>query len=572
MDEINNFVSDYSKRLSRPIKDLDDVRNAMAALEMIRQQDIRIDMTLGPIEEAYSMLQKFQVSVPREEANRVDSLRYSFQKLSRQASSVQANLVKIQPEFKGELLTAVETFHVDNIVAQWSKASHQKKPMLDSKSSRIPQLLSFILSLYARATNSLFAALENSSDAIQITSENRTVQYVNPAYERISGYTNDEVIGHEMEDMPRCDKNKVELIDGIYSQLKKGKSWEGMLYSKKRNGESIPQIVYIAPVIGYGGKVRHHVFNKRFPAQPTNGPAVFSQELQHNVDKMGQDFANGHQGLNRRQSVARIHSMTIEAPITKVINIINTAQENSPSTVVQNILFQRYNLYLYIFFFDRAVLESHHSALAFQLTTKEDRCNIFKELDRDDFRALRHSIIDMILATEMTKHFEHLSKFVNCINKPGAREGDDSSSMQSGGRSTPDTMTLSTPENRALVRRMLIKCADVANPTRPLELCKEWARRISQEYFNQTDEEKRRGLPVVMPVFDRTVCSIPKSQISFIDYFIMDMFEAWDSFADCPELMEHLQINYVYWKGEEEKDREKKMKEKENEKGDNEKE
>ncbi|XP_063956179.1 dynein axonemal heavy chain 8-like [Lytechinus pictus] len=115
MDEINNFVSDYSKRLSRPIKDLDDVRNAMAALEMIRQQDIRIDMTLGPIEEAYSMLQKFQVSVPREEANRVDSLRYSFQKLSRQASSVQANLVKIQPEFKGELLTAVETFHVDNM-------------------------------------------------------------------------------------------------------------------------------------------------------------------------------------------------------------------------------------------------------------------------------------------------------------------------------------------------------------------------------------------------------------------------------------------------------------------------
>lgn len=31
-----------------------------------------------------------------------------------------------------------------------------------------------------------------------------------------------------------------------------------------------------------------------------------------------------------------------------------------------------------------------------------------------------------------------------------------------------------------------------------------------------------------MPVFDRNTCSIPKSQISFIDYFIMDMFDAWD--------------------------------------------
>lgn len=44
----------------------------------------------------------------------------------------------------------------------------------------------------------------------------------------------------------------------------------------------------------------------------------------------------------------------------------------------------------------------------------------------------------------------------------------------------------------------------------------------------QTDEEKRQGLPVVMPVFDRNTCSIPKSQISFIDYFITDMFDAWD--------------------------------------------
>lgn len=56
----------------------------------------------------------------------------------------------------------------------------------------------------------------------------------------------------------------------------------------------------------------------------------------------------------------------------------------------------------------------------------------------------------------------------------------------------------------------------------------EWAARISEECFSQTDEEKRQDLPVVMPVFDRNTCSIPKSQISFIDYFITDMFAAWD--------------------------------------------
>lgn len=74
----------------------------------------------------------------------------------------------------------------------------------------------------------------------------------------------------------------------------------------------------------------------------------------------------------------------------------------------------------------------------------------------------------------------------------------------------------------------MIKCADVSNPTRPLRLCVEWARRIAEEYFQQTDEEKSKGLPVVMPMFDRLTCSIPKSQIGFVDYIITDMFEAWN--------------------------------------------
>uniref|UniRef100_A0A8C6ZTH6 PDEase domain-containing protein n=1 Tax=Nothoprocta perdicaria TaxID=30464 RepID=A0A8C6ZTH6_NOTPE len=149
------------------------------------------------------------------------------------------------------------------------------------------------------------------------------------------------------------------------------------------------------------------------------------------------------------------------------------------------------------------------------------------------------TIIDMVLATEMTKHFEHVNKFVNSINKPLAALEENGSVKN----------VLTSPENRILIKRMLIKCADISNPCRPLPQCIEWAGRISEEYFAQTDEEKRQSLPVVMPVFDRNTCSIPKSQISFIDYFITDMFDAWDAFADLPNLMQHLDNNFKYWKG-----------------------
>lgn len=43
-------------------------------------------------------------------------------------------------------------------------------------------------------------------------------------------------------------------------------------------------------------------------------------------------------------------------------------------------------------------------------------------LERDVYKRARQSVIDMILATEMTKHFEHLAKFVNVFAKPALRD------------------------------------------------------------------------------------------------------------------------------------------------------
>ncbi|XP_046472198.1 high affinity cAMP-specific and IBMX-insensitive 3',5'-cyclic phosphodiesterase 8A isoform X2 [Neodiprion pinetum] len=198
---------------------------------------------------------------------------------------------------------------------------------------------------------------------------------------------------------------------------------------------------------------------------------------------------------------------------------------------------------LAILYNDLAVLESHHAALTFKLTLADDRANIFKGLDRESYKVARQNVIDMILATEMTRHFEHLAKFVNvCSNRMA---GDSQSEPVS---EVIDMTVLLQPENITLVKRMMIKCADVSNPTRPLKACIEWARRIAEEYFRQTDEEKQNGMPVVMPMFDRLTCSIPKSQIGFVDFIINDMVEAWDTFVDMPELISHMRLNYDKWK------------------------
>uniref|UniRef100_A0A8C8DKH2 Phosphodiesterase n=1 Tax=Oryzias sinensis TaxID=183150 RepID=A0A8C8DKH2_9TELE len=611
-----------------------------------------------------------------------------------------------------------------------------------------------------RAGNAIFTALEQSQDAIEITSEDQVIQYVNPAYESIMGYQQSELIGKEIIEVPKSEKNKPDLLETINSCILKGKEWQGIYYAKKKNGDSVQQNVKITPVIGQGGKIRHYVSINR-PLNDNNKVSLVEnvlsspdiQSSKHKDRRKGSldvrsTTSRGSDGSSQRRhsSMARIHSMTIEAPITKVINIINAAQESSPMPVAEALdrvleilrttelyspqlgtkdedphtndlvgglmtdglrrlsgneqkkihltcscknvkqgiskpphlkdhlttplslndippriaqtmenedswdfdvftleaatmkrpltylglkIFSRFgvceflncpeatlrswlqvveanyhssNSYhnsshaadvlhatayflckervkqsldpidevaaliaatvhdvdhpgrtnsflcnagseLAILYNDTAVLESHHAALAFQITTRDDKCNIFKNIERNEYRTLRQAIIDMVLATEMTKHFEHVNKFVNSINKPLA------ALEENGVRRESVKSILTSPENRILVKRMLIKCADISNPCRPQELCIEWAGRISEEYFAQTDEEKRQGLPVVMPVFDRNTCSIPKSQISFIDYFITDMFDAWDAFADLPNLMQHLDNNFKYWKG-----------------------
>nr|XP_038026533.1 high affinity cAMP-specific and IBMX-insensitive 3',5'-cyclic phosphodiesterase 8B isoform X3 [Anas platyrhynchos] len=557
-----------------------------------------------------------------------------------------------------------------------------------------------------RACNAVFTALDHCQEAIEITSEDHVVQYVNPAFERMMGYHKEELIGKELIEIPKSVKNCADLSDSINTFIKKGKEWQGVYYTNRKSGDSIQQHVKITPVIGQGGKIRHFVSLKRLRCTNENNKQLCKSH--HDKKCTGdnsQPESHSFKCKNRRKdsvdvksitsqssdapslqtrrysSMARIHSMTIEAPITKDglrrlsgneyvfsknmnlshshLSVPNTISDVPPciaqlldneeswdfnifeleavtnkrplvylglkvfgrfgvseflncseatlrawlqvieanyhssnsyhnSTHAADVLHAtafflgkervkgsldhldevaaliaatihdvdhpgRTNSFLCnagselaVLYNDTAVLESHHTALAFQLTAKDSKCNIFKNIDRNHYRTLRQAIIDMVLATEMTKHFEHVNKFVNSINKPMASEETSSHSEASDCECTANRKNF--PDNQTLIKRMMIKCADVANPCRPLELCIEWAGRISEEYFAQTDEEKRQGLPVVMPVFDRNTCSIPKSQISFIDYFITDMFDAWDAFAHLPVLMQHLANNYKHWK------------------------
>lgn len=128
MAEVFTQLDALNKRLSRPIKDLDDVRGAMACLQEVRENQIRIDMTIGPVEESYAMLNRYEIAVPREEAERVDTLRYTWERLLTLGAEVQDSLLKIQPKFKCSLLDNVGVFCTD--VTEFTKDYDELGPMV----------------------------------------------------------------------------------------------------------------------------------------------------------------------------------------------------------------------------------------------------------------------------------------------------------------------------------------------------------------------------------------------------------------------------------------------------------
>ncbi|XP_011645158.1 high affinity cAMP-specific and IBMX-insensitive 3',5'-cyclic phosphodiesterase 8 isoform X2 [Pogonomyrmex barbatus] len=264
--------------------------------------------------------------------------------------------------------------------------------------------------------------------------------------------------------------------------------------------------------------------------------------IEHNYNAEN-SYHNSTHAADVLQATARfMQSKKLKAilePLDEVATLVAAAAHDIDHPGRSSQFLCNANNRLAILYNDLSVLESHHAALTFKLSLSDDSVNIFKNLERDAYKLLRQNVIDMILATEMTKHFEHLAKFMNVCS---ARIGEETYS------DSLDMSVVLQPDNVILIKRMMIKCADVSNPTRPLKCCVEWARRIAEEYFNQTDEEKKLKMPVIMPMFDRLTCSIPKSQIGFVDYIINDMIEAWDVFIDMPEIVGYMRHNYEKWK------------------------
>lgn len=153
---------------------------------------------------------------------------------------------------------------------------------------------------------------------------------------------------------------------------------------------------------------------------------------------------------------------------------------------------------------DESVLENHSLAVAFKLL-QEDGCDFLVNLNRKQRQTFRRMTIDMVLATDMSKHMSLLADLKTMVEtKKVAGNG---------------ILLLDNYTERIQVLQNMLHCADLSNPTKPLEIYRRWVDKVMSEFHLQGDKERSQNLEI-SPMCDRMNANVERSQVSYMYHAI----------------------------------------------------
>lgn len=180
---------------------------------------------------------------------------------------------------------------------------------------------------------------------------------------------------------------------------------------------------------------------------------------------------------------------------------------------------------LAILYNHQSVLENHHCSLGFR-TIKQ--YNIFQRMSDFLRRKVRRMTIDLVFSTDLTTHFDLLTKWNDKVKK---------------GTFDPKQ----NQDDKIMMMKLALKAADFSFFAKSKPVFRTWADRLQKEFFNQGDMEKSLGYRV-SPFMDRMNPQTNALFKAYINYIARPLFQALTAFIGfdkegCKEMLENLYHN-----------------------------
>jgi len=104
----------------------------------------------------------------------------------------------------------------------------------------------------------LSQAIQQAGEAVMITDLHAVIEYVNPAFTTITGYTAGEAVGNTPS-MLRSSAQDPQFYKELWATITRGDVWQGTLTDRKKDGSFYPALMSVAPIQDDAGKTTHYL-------------------------------------------------------------------------------------------------------------------------------------------------------------------------------------------------------------------------------------------------------------------------------------------------------------------------
>lgn len=107
------------------------------------------------------------------------------------------------------------------------------------------------------------AALEAAENAVVLTDRIGAIEWVNSAFERLTGFIKAEAMGRNLGQLVKSGKHEQAFFRSLWETISSGETWSGEIWNRRKNGDLYLEEMTITPVLNQSRRIDHFIAIKR---------------------------------------------------------------------------------------------------------------------------------------------------------------------------------------------------------------------------------------------------------------------------------------------------------------------